>query len=150
MLQILLNFGSFEQKVFPNFLKHATRMLNAWLKQTQNQLKNDTLKHFQLFRIWSSDETLDIIFKTICIKHLEQDEAERLAETVRATFSLEPLPESFHLDETDFVHGLPKVLLVAKFFLRIRMSLQVDPKSKSAWWSIYPTFTLWTIEISPT
>ena len=38
-----------------------------------------------------------------------QDEAERLAETVRATFSLEKLPESFHLDETDFVHGLPKV-----------------------------------------
>ena len=38
-----------------------------------------------------------------------QDEAERLAETVRATFSLENLPESFHLDETDFVHGLPKV-----------------------------------------
>jgi len=40
-----------------------------------------------------------------------KDEAERLAETVRATFSLEPLPESFHLDETDFVHGLPKVVL---------------------------------------
>ena len=38
-----------------------------------------------------------------------QDEAERLAETVRATFSLEKLPESFRLDETDFVHGLPKV-----------------------------------------
>ena len=39
-----------------------------------------------------------------------QDEAERLAETVRATFSLELLPDTFHLDETDFVHGLPKVL----------------------------------------
>lgn len=38
-------------------------------------------------------------------------EAERLAETIRATFSLEPLPESFTLDENDFVHGLPKVLL---------------------------------------
>lgn len=38
-------------------------------------------------------------------------EAERLAETVRATFSLEPIPEEFILDENDFVHGLPKVLL---------------------------------------
>ena len=47
------------------------------------------------------------------IKDAVQDEAERLAETVRATFSLEPLPESFHIDETDFVHGLPKVLLLS-------------------------------------
>ena len=47
------------------------------------------------------------------IKDTAQEEAERLAETVRATFSLEPLPETFHLDETDFVHGLPKVLLFA-------------------------------------
>jgi hypothetical protein len=43
------------------------------------------------------------------ISPLLQDEAERLAETTRATFSLEPLPESFTLDENDFVHGLPKV-----------------------------------------
>lgn len=44
------------------------------------------------------------------LRFFVQDEAERLAETVRATFSLETLPDTFLLDETDFVHGLPKVL----------------------------------------
>lgn len=38
-------------------------------------------------------------------------EAERLSETVRAMFSLAPLPDQFVLDENDFVHGLPKVCL---------------------------------------
>ena len=56
--------------------------------------------HLCLFVCWLLQLVKDVHF---------QDEAERLAETVRATFSLEKLPESFHLDETDFVHGLPKV-----------------------------------------
>jgi len=40
-----------------------------------------------------------------------KDEAERMAETVRGMFALPALPESFTLDENDFVHGLPKVVL---------------------------------------
>jgi len=38
-------------------------------------------------------------------------EAERLTETVKGMFNLEPLPDQFLLDNNDFVHGLPKVLL---------------------------------------
>jgi len=38
-------------------------------------------------------------------------EADRLAETTQKMFQLEPLSEDFNVDENDFVHGLPKVLL---------------------------------------
>jgi len=38
-------------------------------------------------------------------------EADRLAETTQKMFNLEPLPDDFKVDENDFVHGLPKVLL---------------------------------------
>jgi len=38
-------------------------------------------------------------------------EADRLSETVRAMYSLDPAPQHFVLDENDFVHGLPKVCL---------------------------------------
>ena len=38
-------------------------------------------------------------------------EADRLAETTQKMFNLEPLSDDFKVDENDFVHGLPKVLL---------------------------------------
>ena len=45
-------------------------------------------------------------------------EADRLGETVRGMFDLEPLAAEFKLDENDFVHGLPKVEFVkSKFFI---------------------------------
>jgi len=38
-------------------------------------------------------------------------EADRLAETTQKMFNLEPLSDDFKIDENDFVHGLPKVML---------------------------------------
>lgn len=38
-------------------------------------------------------------------------EADRLAQTTQNMFGLEPLSDEFKVDENDFVHGLPKVLL---------------------------------------
>merc|ERR1711970_583 len=38
-------------------------------------------------------------------------EADRLTETTQKMFELEPLSDDFKVDENDFVHGLPKVLL---------------------------------------
>jgi len=38
-------------------------------------------------------------------------EADRLTETTQKMFELEPLSDDFKIDENDFVHGLPKVLL---------------------------------------
>lgn len=38
-------------------------------------------------------------------------EADRLSETTQKMFEMEPLSDEFKIDENDFVHGLPKVLL---------------------------------------
>jgi len=38
-------------------------------------------------------------------------EADRLSETTQKMFGMEPLPDEFKIDENDFVHGLPKIML---------------------------------------
>ena len=40
-----------------------------------------------------------------------EGEVDRLTETTRAMFSLPALSEDFKIDETDFLHGLPKIML---------------------------------------
>ena len=40
-----------------------------------------------------------------------QGEMDRLSETTWKMFDAPPLSEDFKLDENDFVHGLPKIML---------------------------------------
>lgn len=51
-------------------------------------------------------------------------EGDRLTETTQKMFSLSPLPEDFNIDENDFVHGLPKIMLG---WLHLSESVLKDP-----------------------
>merc|ERR1719431_492115 len=108
--------------VFAKDVRKANKLLGALAASVENlpskkmysgqQIEDQKLRFKQIASVAASrvETTRDLLVNWSFFMETK-DEGERLGETVRGMFALPPLPESFHLDENDFVHGLPKVLL---------------------------------------